>query len=247
MHTAEAEADLATALDALPEPLVVWWRDDDAGRDDPRLHRLLALAVDRDVDLALAVVPGWLEETAAAPVEACARATVLQHGIAHRDHARPGEKKTELGGAASPDLLADGLATGRDRLKARFGERFLPVLVPPWNRIDAALAESLPALGYQGLSTFGPRPATPPLRRVNTHLDLIAWRDGRRPLTLPETLAGLTALARQAPRDEPVGILTHHLVMDRAAFDVLDHLFPILQNHPKALLAGARTLFGIDG
>lgn len=246
MHAAEAEAGLAAALDALPEPVTLWWRDDDAGRDHPRLRRLLALAADRGAELALAVVPDWLEDAAATTIEACPRATVLQHGIAHRDHARPGEKRIELGGTASPDLLADGLATGRDRLASRFGGRFLPVLVPPWNRIDTALVERLPVLGYRGLSTFGLRPADPPPRQVNTHLDLIAWRDGRRPLTLAETLAGLAGLVRQAPR-EPVGILTHHLEMDLAAFDVLDRLWPFLHNHPKARLAGARDLFGEDG
>ncbi len=239
---ATLEADLAAALDALPEPLTFWWRDDDAGRDHPRLRRLLALAADRGTDVALAVVPAWLEEAAAAAVEACSRATVLQHGIAHRDHAPPGGKKVELGGAASPGLLADGLAGGRDRLAARFGDRFLPVLVPPWNRIDPALAKDLPTLGYRGLSTFGSRPASPPLRQVNTHLDLIAWRDGRRALTLPEVLADLAGLVRQAPR-EPVGLLSHHLVTDEAAFLTLDRVLAILQNHPKALLAGAGTIF----
>lgn len=242
----EAEAELTAALDALPELLVFWWRDDDAGRDDPRLHRLLTLAADRGAELALAVVPAWLEEAAAAAIEAYPRATVLQHGIAHRDHARPGEKKIELGGAAPPDLLADGLATGHHRLEARFGERFLPILVPPWNRIEAVLAERLPTLAYRGLSTFGPRPPAPPLRQVNTHLDLIAWRDGRRPLTLPEALAGLAALVRSEPR-EPVGLLSHHLVTDEAAFLALDHVLAILQHHPKALLAGARTQFREDG
>lgn len=243
---AAAEADLLAALDALPAPVALWWRDDDAGREEDNLERLLSIAGAHGVEVALAVVPEWLEEPVVGRITRHLRATVLQHGIAHTDHARAGEKKVELGGAASSARLEQGLVAGREHLAARFGDRFLPVLVPPWNRVAPTLVERLPTLGFTGLSTFGERrtaDAPPGLAQVNAHLDLVAWHEGRRPLTLAETLDGLAALVRQAPRG-PVGILTHHLVMDRAAFLALDRLLAILQNHPKALLAGARTLFG---
>lgn len=242
-----AETGLIAALDALPAPVTLWWRDDDAGREQGRnLERLLSIAGAHGVEVALAVVPEWLQESVAGRIAEHLQATVLQHGVAHADHARAGEKKIELGGAASSAGLEQGLVAGRERLAARFGDRFLPVLVPPWNRVAPTLVERLPTLGFAGLSTFGERrvaDAPPGLAQVNTHLDLIAWHEGRRPLTLAETLDGLAALVRRAPKG-PIGILTHHLVMDRAAFLALDRLLAILQNHPKALLAGARTLLG---
>ena len=72
----------------------------------------------------------------------------------------------------------------------------MPALVPPWNRIAADLVPSLPGAGFTGLSTFGPRraaEAAPGLRRVNTHLDLVVWRDGGRPLDLAAAVERLAA------------------------------------------------------
>ncbi len=236
------ERGLAAALDALPAPVTVWWRDDDAGHDDTRLRRLLALARGRAAPLALAVVPAWLEPIAAGAILGCPEAAVLQHGVAHADHARPGEKKVELGGPADREALSAGLAAGRERLRAAFGERFLPVLVPPWNRIDSALVPGLPGLGFSGLSRFGPR-ASSVLPEANAHVDLILWRQGRRPLSLAEIAVALAAALRAAP-GEPVGLLSHHLAMDEAAFLALDRVLTVLQDHPKVLPARAGGLFG---
>ena len=90
----------------------------------------------------------------------------------------PGAKKIELGGTA--DVAARrGLRDRRGKLAEAFGG-VAPVLVPPWNRIAADLISCLPKLGYAGLSAFGQRPAAAApsaLVRINTHLDLISWRE----------------------------------------------------------------------
>lgn len=52
------ERRLAAALDALERPVAFWWRDDDAGRDHPRLRRLLALARAQDVNAVLVDAAG---------------------------------------------------------------------------------------------------------------------------------------------------------------------------------------------
>ena len=44
--------------------------------------------------------------------------------------------------------------------------------------------------------------------------------------------------------DEPIGILSHHQVMDAAAFATLDRLLALVQDHPRATLAAAGALFG---
>ncbi|MEK0083444.1 polysaccharide deacetylase family protein [Benzoatithermus flavus] len=240
------EAALVAALGASPAPVVLWWRDDDAGRDHPRLASLLALAERRRAPVALAVVPEWLEEACAARILGCPLATVLQHGIAHADHAVPPGKKIELGGSADHAALARDLVRGRERLAAAFGARFRPVLVPPWNRIDPDLVPGLPALGFKALSTFGRRRAAEPvmgLRQVNTHLDLVAWREGGRALSPEEALSALAERVR-AYDGEPIGILSHHLVMGDAALATLDRLLTLVQDHPKARLLGMGTLLG---
>lgn len=241
------EQRLAAVLDAAPG-VRFWWRDDDAGADDERLLPLLRLATARRAPLALAVVPAWLTASTTRRILNAPTATVLQHGIAHADHSLPPGKKIELGGAADADLLLVELRSGREALDAAFGDRFLPALVPPWNRIAPTLLPRLPDTGFTGISTFGPRAADVPpgVARVNTHLDLTLWRDNARPLPLEEAL---DALARLVERhgDEPIGILSHHQVMEAGAFATLDHILALVQDHPGARLATAQELFGEGG
>lgn len=238
-----AERRLYEALDASAAPVRLWWRDDDAGRDHPKLAALLDLAHRREAPLALAVVPAWLEKACAKQILACPMATVLQHGIAHDDHARPPQRKIELGGKASAAELSHGLARSWQHLAQAFGPRAMPVLVPPWNRIDRSLVPKLPTLGFCGLSTFGSRGSrlgADGLVQINTHLDLVAWRDAARPLGLDEACERLASLLSLADR-EPIGILSHHLVMDAVAFALLDRLLGLVQDHPKARLGSIET------
>ncbi len=100
----------------------------------------------------------------------------------------------------------------------------LPVFVPPWNRIDPALAERLGSLGYIALSTFTPREGrlvAPGLVQINTHLDPINWRGGGGLLPADQLIHQLVVLLRdrregRTDAEEPLGLLTHHLVHDAA-------------------------------
>jgi peptidoglycan/xylan/chitin deacetylase (PgdA/CDA1 family) len=237
--------ELETALDAIAQggkAIRLWWRDDDAGRGDPRLERLLELAERRALPLALAVVPVWLDASAQARIAASPQASVLQHGFAHRDQAPAGEKTCELGGRAIATIEAE-LRRGQATLVDAFGATFLAVLVPPWNRLDRKLIGRLTACGFSGLSTYGRRcapEAAAGLIQVNTHLDPIDWRGGR--LFVGE-VAALGRLVAVLDPDEPIGILTHHLAMDEPGWRFLDRLLGVLAAHPGAVLCGAAELF----
>jgi hypothetical protein len=165
---------------------------------------------------------------------------VLQHGYAHANHAPPSDKKVELGGHRPAMMVLGELGTGWLALERLFGSRALPVLVPPWNRIAPLLIPTLPEVGFRGLSTFGSRPRAEPvkgLRQVNTHLDIVDWKGGRRFLGEEAALAVLVRALGEARRhsDEPVGVLTHHLAMDEGAWDFL-----------RSLLGRARATTGIE-
>ena len=237
----ELEANL-DAVAARGQAIRLWWRDDDAGRDHPALERLLELAERRDLPLALAVVPLWLEAPVQALIAASAQATVLQHGFAHANHAPPGARSIELG-ARDPATIAAELSRGHAVLLDAFGATFLTVLVPPWNRLEPALLAQLGACGFCGLSTFGRRgdvPEAPGVRQVNAHLDPIDWRGSR--LFVGEA-AALERLCAVLDPAEPIGILSHHLVMDEAGWAFLDRLLGVLGRHPAARLCSAGELF----
>ena len=224
----------------------LWWRDDDAVAMTPALAPLLELARAHEVPVALAVVPAALDGSLVAAVASTPQCTVVQHGYAHRNHAPAATKSRELGADRPLESVIAELGAGSGRLRAAFGPRFEPVLVPPWNRIDPAVVAVLPAQGYTGLSTFGPRArreAAPGVVRCNAHADPIAWHDGRRFVGAERALdAVLEHLAQRrqgaADRDEPTGLLTHHLVFDAEAWRFVGALLARTKRHPAARWVG---------
>jgi hypothetical protein len=218
----------------------LWWRDDDAAVDDSRLDQLLAIAQRRAVPLVLAVIPQLLDERTAGKILACPFATVAQHGLAHSDRCSADGRKCELVDHLDQD---DALVSARRKLAQRFGERFLPMMVPPWNRIEPGLRARLPQLGFAALSTFAgrrPAPAVPGLQLVDTHVDTVLWQDGRRHLDADAIVASLGRAATAGAG--PAGLLTHHGVTDEDGFVALDRAIGLLQDRHGARFHGGGEL-----
>lgn len=227
----------------------LWWRDDDAVDAAPALDRLLAIVRDTATPLALAVVPAGATAALADRLAGEPEIDVLQHGYAHANHAVSPGKKIELGLQRPGMMILGELGTGWMALERLFGTQALAVMVPPWNRIAPVLVPTLPEIGYRGLSTFGPRPRVHPVRgllQVNTHVDLIDWKDGRRFAGEERVLAALAtafARARGGGDGEPVGILSHHLAMDAEAWDFLRSLWERMTKLENVRVRSARELF----
>jgi hypothetical protein len=250
----DAWAALAGELDlwaATGSAATLWWRDDDAAAITPELERLLALSAGTETALGLAVIPGRLSAELPMRLAGCDRLTVLQHGWRHVNHAGPGKGAWELGDHRPLAQVEEELAAGHRQLAQAFGAKFLPVVVPPWNRISARVMQTLPALGFVGVSTFGARAGAQPapgLIQVNSHCDPVRWKDRARFAGTARTLDDLTshlAARRQGTVDprEPTGLVSHHLVLDPPAWDFLAELLRRTKRHPAACWLGAREAF----
>ena len=224
MSWREFEDALARRRDA-GRPVECWWRDDDAGAVLPPLKQLVDLSRRKGIPLALAVVPEAAEPELFRLLHA--GVSVMQHGTDHRNRAAAGEKKTEYPAAEPVQAAVARVSAGFRRLRELAGGRFFPVLAPPWNRVRKDLLKKLPAIGLRGLSTYGARASAEPapnLRQVNTHVDIVAWRRGRRFLGEDEALS---KALQHLSGEEPLGWLTHHAVHDAAAWEFLERLFTI--------------------
>jgi hypothetical protein len=250
-------ADLERELDAWEtagEAAWLWWRDDDAATDSPALRRLieLTLAAATPLPITLAVIPARAETTLAQALRSRRHVAFLQHGYAHVNHAAAGAKKAEFPAGRDVARALRELELGFRRMENLFGGRALPVLVPPWNRIDPALVERLPEIGFHGLSSYGshrPSGDGTSLAIVNTHVDIMRWHGAREFLgtenCLDLAIAHLQARRHgRADRSEATGILTHHLVHDAGAWQFLAEFVRRTLSHPGARWMHAVELFG---
>jgi peptidoglycan/xylan/chitin deacetylase (PgdA/CDA1 family) len=206
-----------------------WLRDDDAVEPSPPLDRLVAVTAKHDLPLALAIIPAHAGAALARRLADAPHVSALVHGWSHENHAPPEAKKQELGLHRPAESVLGELAQGLRRIGDLFGTQASPVLVPPWNRIDPVLVPSLAALGYRGLSVFG-KPKRASIRVINSTIDIIDWhgtRGCRDHDVLVGEIVGQLDAARADPLYPPVGLLTHHLVHDEAAWDFLDRLFEV--------------------
>lgn len=209
-----------------------WLRDDDAVSPTLALAQLRDLSVRHSVPVTLAVIPEHTGHSLAEYLNDWSLATVAVHGWSHTNFASEHEKKQELGEHRPIAVITAELKAGLNRLAALHDGRFVPVLVPPWNRIAPSLVGTLAGLGFQALSVFGPEKIGP-LPMINTHVDLMDWhgtRGARDHTALVEDI--IHRLQVMFAGGGSMGILTHHLVHDESAWRFLDTLFNQTASHP---------------
>ena len=243
------ERRLAIALDRRGEQekaVRFWWRDDDAVRDGPMLQRLFE--VTEGAPLALAVIP---EPAQTDLVQAAALAPgvcVFQHGWAHVNHAPRGQGlgAWELDGFRPGAQVLEEMAAGKARLESLFGDRFTPVMVPPWNRVHDTLLPGLGGLGFVGLSGTSTEASSEPvagLRRVDCRLDVLRWKTGARFAGWRKSAEALETLLANPNGDGIVGINTHHAATDEDGWAFIASLNRVVADHPAALWIRPERLF----
>ncbi|WP_164516350.1 polysaccharide deacetylase family protein [Minwuia thermotolerans] len=229
----------------------LWWRDDDAEAPDAPVLRMLELSARHGAGCFIAAVPARAVDALGPAIVDCPTAVPFQHGWAHEDHSPAAVKgKWELGLHRPKAAILDELRRGRARMAELFGARDRPMLGPPWNRIAPELCADLPALGFEVLSTFAPRPCATPapgLRQVNGHVDIISWKRGRSFIGAEKTANRLADHLAQRRRgeveDEPTGLLTHVWINDEPAWEAIDAVLGLVAAHPAARWLDDRSFF----
>ena len=163
----------------------------------------------------------------------------------------PTRKKQELGAHRDMAVITTELSTGFACLKEIFDQQFIPVLVPPWNRIAESMMPQLVNIGFLGLSCYGPRKSAEAAENVwfiNTHADIINWKQNKEfigeEVVTNQLIRHLSDRREgRADRAEPTGLLTHHLVHGEAGWRFLDELFSVLDEHPAVTWLTAERVF----
>ncbi len=226
----------------------LWWRDDDACELTPQLKQLVEIADKFDVPIHLAVIPARLEAGATAYLAQSPNTRILQHGYAHIDHAPNGEGSWELGSHRPLETVLAELRQGYEILDAAFGEKFLPVLVPPWTRFSDKLMPLLPEIGFKAYSAEGFRSQNNDfnVKVIHAHSDPIKWKKNARFKGAERVLGDfLNHLQKRRSGEcdpsEPTGLCTHHMDHSPELWQFLERFTRHTNNHP-----GAKWIF-LDG
>ncbi len=235
----------------------LWWRDDDAAAATDELDRLLVLQDQAALPLCLAVIPEPAEPALARRLEGTHQVHTAVHGYRHLNHAPPREKKAEFGANRPIAAMKSEIAAAWEKVHTLFGDRAVPVFVPPWNRMTDELCPHLPPLGLRAISRKAPREPTgpqpglaiaPSLTIADVHLDIVDWRGTRGFIGDSEALTQLSDClrTRRLRRDSrPTGLLTHHAVMDEPAWGFLDRLFAATAENRRVCWLSAPEAFNL--
>jgi hypothetical protein len=238
-------ARLKSELALRQQPLCVFFRDDDVDEDEVALRRLLELFRRWNMPINLGVIPGRLTaagaELLAQSVSAAPALIELnQHGWLHHNHEREG-RKCEFGPSRTyAEQLAD-IAQGQARMTEAFGPHWSPVFIPPWNRCVEDTYRALDQLGFRALSAKRGSSVVAGYRfkEISITLDLFNWQGGANLKPAEEIVDELII---QSARQQTIGVMLHHKVMDEQAFAFLESLLDALTSHPTIRFHTFRSL-----
>ena len=239
---------LTAVLDAASEPVTFFFRDDDVGRADQELFRMLdvfgASAVPVDLSVIPAAVTPDLARRLLARQESSGALAVHQHGLAHANH-EPSGRKCEFGPARTADQQRSDIAAGQELLAARLGALLMPIFSPPWNRCTRETVDCLVELGFRALSRDATAEAIPTRGLVEIDVTVDWLRARTEPALERARLAEL--LGASAKSDRAVGVMLHHERMDAGDHLALEELLGLLVRHPGARCRPMAALLGDDG
>ena len=236
-------------------PCSLWWRDDDLVRNSANLQRLQRTADAHGLEILVAVIPEQAERRLGEETSSMGQLVFCQHGLQHLSHESDTAEKSEFGPGRGLAAIRRDLETGFAICREIFGERFFPVLVPPWNNFHLEAIPVLAEVGFLGLSRYGFLTAVDgaDITFADTHIDLIDWQRLPGPGVLPQEEMDIrfAEVLRQRRTSNqwlhtPTGILTHHRVMGDGDWKALDELLDTLGSFPCVQWLSPREIFHQD-
>ena len=221
---------LRAALDEINGPTHWFFRDDDAGWNDPRLFALLDCFSEFHIPVDLAVIPTELhDELADALLRRYADGPKLlglhQHGYCHANHEVTG-RKCEFGVSRSATQQAHDIERGANLLRQKLGGALDPFFTPPWNRCSPATVAVLPRFGIHALS----RDLTAAPLDVGDMVEIpicVDW--SKRQDGVQISNAVLSVNLASAVKRSTVSVMLHHAVMGPADLLALRDFFKLLK------------------
>ncbi len=235
---------LRIPTEALPS---IFFRADGVGAAGQAFEAVCRLFRHHGVPLALAVVPAWLSPARQKRLFSTAPLDEElwgwhQHGWRHVNWQDSG-RTSEFGANRPPERQHADILQGRQKMEAHFGQHFVPIFTPPWNRFSPATVKALQALEFKGISTAGELPPGVKLPwdlcnfAVSINLHTREDKDPARDFTrLLEELCSL------AGKSECVGIGINHQRMTPFAFQFLHCLLYNLRHVVKARFFSFREI-----
>lgn len=213
----------------------IFFRADDIGAPGKQFDQLIKLFKKHNPPLCLAVVPTWLTPSRFTALQSLtgnngSQWCWHQHGWLHRNHETEG-KKQEFGPARPASSQIHDLKRGRDRLRSLMGNNFAPFFTPPWNRCSIDTLNGLKSLGFKAVSrSKNAKPVSSPiLPDLQINIDLHTRKE-----TDPETsLNNLLKEIEQGLSTGTGGVMIHHQLMNREAFQFLDLFFETVLSFPS--------------
>ncbi len=209
----------------------IWWRDDDATQDCEALNDYLQSMP--NAPILLAVIADKYDASLVAKIKNLKHIKIAQHGFAHVNHALDNEKKSEYPKTRTLHDIEHELKIGSARLQKDFGEQFLSVFVPPWNRMHEDVETLLVKTGFKGFSMFKGNPQNAPIKRYDSHIDIINWRQDKSFIGTENFIINLRHEIQN--NRQKIGILTHHKVHDNNAKSFLLDFHKFVADNSKLI------------
>jgi Uncharacterized protein conserved in bacteria (DUF2334) len=224
-------------LDNSPQPVRIFFRDDDAGWANDRLYALLDVFATWQMPIDLAVIPDALEQTLADELLVRWRQSpgllgLHQHGFSHQNHEPETARKCEFGQARNHAQQAADIIKGKVLIDSFFGLANDPIFTPPWNRCTQDTVQCLQDVGFEILSRdlSAPPFANNTLKAAPVSIN---WsrliKDHNHPR---EEIA--KNIANSIQNNPLTGIMFHHADMAVSHLNDLADLLSLLSSHQNA-------------